>query len=234
MVNGHGYDYNLITWLGANDLSTLTPAQVCANILNTCLHDGPITLHDTNFNLNNVQINNTLIVETIQAKILKIGFKQIRASIFQQLCPGYSNQPHAAIEHIRQSSNCPDGQLVTATTIEYYQRMLNAVRPFATQHTYAISICDKFIQGLDQRILGPFHCFYPNHSAVHDLTGTNQCSQLPIILAAAQAVEDKVKQMQDIAHGMLGQSFYSNIIGGGEVPAFPSQAKKTLTHYQGR
>jgi hypothetical protein len=34
--------------------------------------------------------------------------------------------------------------------------------------------------------------------------------------------------MQDIARGMLGQGFYSNIIGGGDVPAFPSQAEKIL------
>jgi hypothetical protein len=128
---------------------------------------------------------------------------------------------------IPQSSNGPDGQLMTATTIKYYQHMLNAVRPFATQHTYAISICDKLIQSLDQHILNPFRWFYPNHSTVHDLTGAYQHSQLPFILAAAQAVEDKVKQMQDIDHGMLGQGFYSSIIGGGEVPAFPSQAKKT-------
>jgi hypothetical protein len=40
--------------------------------------------------------------------------------------------------------------------------------------------------------------------------------------------EEKVKQMQDITRGMLGQGFYLNIIGGGEVSAFLSQAKKTF------
>ncbi len=112
--------------------------------------------------------------------------------------------------------------------------MLNAARPFATQHIYTISLCDKFIQGLGWRILGPFCCFYSNHSTLHNLTGMYQRSQLAIILAAAQAAKDKVKQMQDIARGMLGQGFYSNIIGGGDVPAFPSQAKKTMSHYQDR
>ena len=77
--------------------------------------------------LNDVQIDDTSIIETIQAKILKLSFKQtICASVLQQLCPGYSDQPHAAIEHIRQSVNGLDIQLVTTTTIEYYQRMLNA------------------------------------------------------------------------------------------------------------
>ncbi len=48
-----------------------------------------------------------------------------------------------------------------------------------------------------------------------------------------QAAEDDVKQMQDIACGMMGQGFYSNVIGGGKVPAFLSQAKNTLSRYQG-
>jgi hypothetical protein len=80
---------------------------------------------------------------------LKLGFKQICASIFQQLCPGYRDEPHAALEHIRQSAPGPDGQMVTASVIKYYKRMMNAARPFATEHTYAISVCDLFIQGLD-------------------------------------------------------------------------------------
>jgi hypothetical protein len=39
--------------------------------------------------------------------------------------------------------------------------------------------------------------------------------------------------MQEIARGMLGQGFFSNVIGGGaSVPAFPSQAEKMLSRYQ--
>jgi hypothetical protein len=217
----------------AANLATLTPVQVCADVLEPCLHDGPITLKAANFNLQDVQINDTSVLKTIQAKILKLCFKQICTYVFNQLCPGYSDQPHAAIEHIHQSAPGPDGQLITATTIEYYQRMLNTERAFATQHTYAVSVCDKFIQGLDGHILGLFRCYYPNHSTVHDLNGAYQRSQLPIIFAAATAAEEEVKQMQEIARGMLGQGFYSNIIGGGaSIPAFPSQAEKTLSRYR--
>ncbi len=85
MVNSNGVGYSLTTWLSASNLSMLTLVQIRTEILEPCLHDGPITLHIANFNLNNIQINNALIVATIQAKILKLGFKQICASIFQQL-----------------------------------------------------------------------------------------------------------------------------------------------------
>ncbi len=198
VVDSGSHNYDLTTWYGAANFRTLLPAQVRASILNPCLHDGLITLCATNINLNNVQIDDTSITKIIQAKILKLRFRQICASVFQQLCPGYSNQPHAAIKHIRQSAPGPNGQLIMATTIKYYQQMLNATQPFATQKTYAISVCHKFIQGLDRCILGPFCWFYPQHSTVHDLNSAYQCSQLAIILAAAQAAEDEVKQMQDI------------------------------------
>ncbi len=107
-------------------------------------------------------------------------------SIFQQLCPGYSDQPHAALEHIRQSAPGPDGQMVTASFIEYFQRMMNAARPFATEQTYAISVCDRFIQGLDRRLLPCFQRMYPAHSTVHNMNGAYQRQQLPVILAAKE------------------------------------------------
>jgi hypothetical protein len=66
---------------------------------------------------------------------------------------------------------------------------------------------------------------------VHSLNGLYQCSQLGVILAAAQAAGDEVKQMQDIARGMLGQGFFSTIIGESSATAFPSQAEQTLNRY---
>jgi hypothetical protein len=233
MVNGVGANYNLTSWLGADDLRGLTHDEVCSQILEPCLRDGPITLGVADFNLAEANVDAETIRDTIQAKILKLGFKQICSSIFQQLFPGYSDQPHAALEHIRQSAPVPDGQMVTASVIEYFQRMMNAARPFATKQTYAISVCNRFIQGLDRRLLPCFRRMYPAHSTVHNLNGAYQRQQLPVILAAAQAAKDKVKGVQDIARGLLGQGFYSNIIGN-DASAYPSQAEKTLSRYGDR
>jgi hypothetical protein len=230
MVNGVGGNYNLTSWLGAADLSTLSCAEVCKNILKPCLHDGPITLSVADFNLAEANVDAKTIWDTIQAKILKLGFKQICATIFQQLCPGYSNQPHVALEHICQLAPGPDGQMVTASVIEYYQRMMNALRPFATEQMYAISVCDRFIQGLDRRLLPCFRRLYPAHSTIHNLNGAYQRQQLPTILVAAQAAKDKVKGVQDIARGLLGQGFYTNATGD-DAAAYPSQAEKTLSCY---
>jgi hypothetical protein len=120
--------------------------------------------------------------------------------------------------------------MVTASVIEYYQCMMNALRPFATKQTYAISVCDRFIQGLDRHLLPCFRRLYPAHLTIHNLKGTYQCQQLPTILAATQAAKDEVKGVQDIARDLLGQGFYTNATGD-DAAAYPSQAKKTLSPY---
>ncbi len=230
MVNGVGGNYNLTSWLGAADLSTLSCSEVCKNILKPRLHDGPITLSLADFNLAEANVNAKTIRDTIQAKILKLGFKQICTTIFQKLCPGYSNQPHAVLEHICQSAPGPNGQMVTASIIEYYQCMMNALRPFTTEQTYVISVCNRFIQGLDCCLLPCFHRLYPAHLTIHNLNGAYQCQQLPTILVVAQAAKYEVKGVQDIARDLLGQGFYTNATGN-DAAAYPSQAKKTLSCY---
>ncbi len=67
------------------DLAILTSEEVRAQILEPCLQDGLIALRPANFNLGNANIYTTAIMESIHAKILKLGFKQICTSIFAQL-----------------------------------------------------------------------------------------------------------------------------------------------------
>jgi hypothetical protein len=208
-----------MTWHGADDLSTLSTKEVRTLILNPSLPNGPIALCESNYNLTEANVDSKGIHKTIHAKILQLGFKQICPSIFQQLCPGYSNQPHAALKHIRQSAPGPDGQLVTALVVDYYQHMLNAMRPFATWKEYPISVCNCFIRGLNRHIIAGFQCMYPQHSTIHALNGTYQHQQLAIILHASQATKDEVHQVQDIARGMLGQGFLTNVVGVGAYPS---------------
>jgi hypothetical protein len=126
-------------------------------------------LSPADFNLGDVTIVAVTVRKNIHTKFLCPGFKQITASIFVQLCPSYSDHPHAFLEHIRQMSTGDDGQPVTAIAIEYYQRMMNAVHLFATQHQYAISVRDHFIQGLDHTLMPQFRKNYPQHLNAHDV-----------------------------------------------------------------
>ncbi len=108
MTGGNNVNYNLATWHGVADLSTLSLDDLCILVLKPCLQDGPITLAENDFNLTKANINLTKVYKDIYARIIKLGYKQICHAIFTQLCPGYSNQPHAALEHICQSAPGPD------------------------------------------------------------------------------------------------------------------------------
>jgi hypothetical protein len=117
------------------DLSTLSAQDVGLFILDVVLQDGPIAHLKADLNLGEVNIHSNGLIKQIHAKILKLGFNQITHSIFSQLCPNYSDQPHAALDHIRQSGAGPDGQPVTSSVIEFYQRLMNASRPFPASVT---------------------------------------------------------------------------------------------------
>ena len=56
MTNGNGVAYQLTTWHGAADLSTLNGDDVRTLILAPCLQDGPILLRPADFNLGQVNI----------------------------------------------------------------------------------------------------------------------------------------------------------------------------------
>jgi hypothetical protein len=231
VLDGHNIANNLTNLHGVANLTTLTSNEVCMLILQLCLQDGPIALCPTNFNLGNADIDAVTIHERIHTKILYLGFKQICVSIFVQLCSGYSDQPQAVLEHICQMSTGSDGQLVTATIIEYYQHMLNPARPFATQAPYAISACNRFIKGLNKTLLTSFQKMNPHHSTIHNLSGSYQHHMLPVILSTAQVAKDKCKQFQDIARGMLtSQGFFASTPSGASVHA--SQAEQTLQKYK--
>ena len=56
MAHANGATYNLTTWHGIEDLSTLTREQLRTLILEPCLQDGPIALMPNDFNLSEANI----------------------------------------------------------------------------------------------------------------------------------------------------------------------------------
>ena len=69
MINTNGVNYNLATWLGAADLSTLSCDDLRTLVLKPCLQDGPITLAENNFNLTEANIDSTKVRKDIQARL---------------------------------------------------------------------------------------------------------------------------------------------------------------------
>ncbi len=140
MTNGAGAVYNLLSFLGVDDLRTLTPPEVKATILDPCLQDGPVLLKASDFNLQIANTDSTDISANIEHKILKLAWHQICTFVFAEICPGYSSQPHAALDHIKQSYVDNEGNMVSTPLFAYYQRMMNGMRPFAGDARFPVSV----------------------------------------------------------------------------------------------
>jgi hypothetical protein len=226
MTNGVGAAYNLVSFLGVDDLCTLTPPVVQTVPLNACLQDGPVRLKASDFNLQNANTHSTDIALDIEQKILKLECHQLCASVFAEICPGYSSQTHAALDHIKQSYVDSEGNMVSTLVFAYYQQMMNGMQPFAGEACFPVSICNMLMDGLDSRLIPIFRQIYKDYALVHDLQASFQHSKFPAILSAMQMSEDEVKSITAIARSSVGgQAFYANAM------AFPSQAETILTRY---
>jgi hypothetical protein len=117
----------------------------------------------------------------------------------------------------------------------HFQQLMSAARPFSSQRTYPCSVCQRFMDGLDPRLLTGFHCCFPDHRVVQALDGSHQRHTLQLMLKAAQQAEDNFTSTQCIACNAIGLSpaFLTNAQATGSIQALalPSQAKTTLSQY---
>ena len=238
MTNGAGTPYNLTTFHGSSDLRTLDSQGVQREITDFTLQDGPVELQAASFGATSARTESSAIRTEIQEKILRLASSSICHTMFTELCPGYSNQPHAALEHIRQVHTDKDGNPVSSSVQAYYQQLLNASRPFTSQREYPVSVCSRFVSGLDPRLLTAFRRNFPKHSDVQPLDAAHQRKVLQEMLKAAQSAEDDLIATQRIAREAVGlsQGFLANSQGGGglkspAIGAYPSQAEDTMRRY---
>ncbi len=182
MVNGNNVAYNLMTFHGAADLQTLSPADVKAQNLDNMLQDGPVEFQPANFGLMNARTTSEALRAKIDSKILHLVFATVCTTLFLELCPRYSNQPHAALDHIRQVHIDHKSNQVASLVQSYFQQLMSAARPFTNQQDFPISVCAKFMEGLDQRLIMGFRRNFPQHSVIQPLDATHQQKILQVML----------------------------------------------------
>ena len=229
MVNNNNVTYNLMTFHGAADLRTLSPADVKTQILDATLQDGPVKLQPTSFGLTSARTDGRALRAEINEKILRLAYRTVCHILFLELCPGYSSQPHAALDHICQVHTDRKGNQVVSSVQSYFQQLMSAARPFTIQRDFPIRVCSKFMEGLDNRLVTGFWRIFPSHSVVQPLNATHQRKTLQEMLQAAQQAEDNLVAVQRIAREAVGlsQAFVAGGTNSGAA-AFPSQAEKTL------
>ncbi len=65
MTNGRGTVYTLVSFLGVDNLCSLNPNDVKADILTPVLQNGPVLLQASNFNLQTANTNSQEIAAEI-------------------------------------------------------------------------------------------------------------------------------------------------------------------------
>jgi hypothetical protein len=91
----------------------------------------------------------TAIEAEISSKIIRLATPSVLNSLFNQLCPGYSKEPRAALDHVWQTCEDANGNTVFSSVYEYYTQIFAASCPFIDQEVLPVSICQAFINSLD-------------------------------------------------------------------------------------
>jgi len=132
MNTGTNQAYNLTTWHGAANFNGTSFDDVRNTILNTTLQDGPVDLQPAAFGLTSAPTEGTVLGLSIDSKIMKLAYPTVCKTLFTELCPDYSDHPHAALDLIKQVSMDSNGNLVSASVYAYHTRSMNAARPFTS------------------------------------------------------------------------------------------------------
>ncbi len=227
MQNGNNQNYRLTSWLGNSDLRAISAANSNRNVLAHTLQDRPIDLLRPNFNLTSAKTNSTNIEAAISSKIIRLATPSVFDTLFNQLCPGYSKEPHAALNHVRQTYDDSNGNKVFSSVYNYYTQILAASRPFIDMETLPVRICQAFIDGLDHRLSAGLCTHFPTYSIPQDRSATHQRTVLQQMLQAAlcaKSVYNNIRAIALEASGFgSGQAFFAQVNG--------SQVKTTIRRY---
>ncbi len=147
---------------------SIPAAEFAQDVLAHTLQDGPIDLLCPDFNLTSAKMDSTNIKAEISSKIIRLATPSVLDSLFNQLCPGYSKEPHTALNHVRQIYNDANGNKVFSSVYNYYTQILAVSCPFIDMETLPVSVCQAFIDGIDQRLSAGFRTHFPNYSIPQD------------------------------------------------------------------
>jgi hypothetical protein len=171
-------------------------------------------------------MDSTAIKAEISSKIICLATPLVLDSLFNHICPSNSKEPHAALDHVRQTYNDANGNTVFSSVYEYNTQILAASCLFIDQEVLPVSICQAFVDGLDHCLTAGFCTHFPNHSKSQDRAAMHQRKVLQEMLQAMLRTKMEYNNIRTIASeasGFGGQAFTARINA--------SQAEMTITRY---
>ncbi len=82
-------------------------------------------LQPASFGLTNARTSGVALWVEINSKILQLAFATVCNTLFLELCPGYSNQPHAALDYICQIHINRVGNQDISFVQSYFQQLMS-------------------------------------------------------------------------------------------------------------
>jgi hypothetical protein len=126
--------------------------------------------------------------------------------LFNQLCPGYSKEPHAALDHIWQTYEDTEDNTIVLLVFDNYTQILGASCPFVDPDSLPISIYQVFIDGLNSRLIAGFCSHFPNYSVLQALTTTHQRKTLEAMMQATVTAKTEYTNIRTIASEAMGRT----------------------------
>jgi hypothetical protein len=110
----------------------------------------------------------------ISFKIISLATPSIADHLFNQLCPGYSKEPHVALDHIQQMYEDANGNTIFSLVFDYHAQILTTSCPFIDQEVLPVSVCQAFMDGLDSCLLARFCTHFSDYRKLQECIATHQ------------------------------------------------------------
>jgi hypothetical protein len=166
LPNDKGNGYQLSTYIGGNDLWTLSAAEVKHTILDVMHQDGLYKLLVPSFNHTSCRTDITGVYGKLNLMVVHLASDTIHTTLFMVLIPGYSIKPQHLLDHIWQSYVNANRKTVELSVQVYYTNFMNAIRSFNLEE-YPINLARLFQDHMGPLMQKSFCAHYPNFGATH-------------------------------------------------------------------
>ncbi len=78
----------------------------------------------------------------------------------------------------------------------YFQKLMSTACPFSSQQEFPVSVCQRFMNGLNLHLMTGFCRSFPNHSVLQQFNALHQRWMLQLMLQAVQQAEDNFVSTQ--------------------------------------
>jgi hypothetical protein len=191
LTNDRSAQYHLTTYLGADDICRLTPANVQQTILDVTHQDSPYDLFAPNFSLTLCQTDSTAVYGKLKLMVVRLASNTIHNTLFMVLVPGYLIEPHNVLDHIWQCYVDADGKTIELSAQVYFITFLNANRSFYSLKDYPINLASTFQDHINPALQKGFRSHYPLYGQTQtELAITQQCILVNMLNTLIKAEND--------------------------------------------